>query len=317
MTILSRKFEIKITNKNEIKNDINKRNPFHAIIPKRNSNSEKKFIKQKVILIKKPNNLHKNTIYSNNINGDGCRNKNLNYSKSETKCDTTSGISSVFSDRNIKQKYSKNIFEFTFSDINFVNNKIKNNDFKLQKRNSHKNKTNTNYSYNKKNNKKTIINIKKNIGIRNIKLINQKNYLNEKNIYLKNNKTLYINKGSFSKEEKDKTKNKSKGEENKKKKDNSRVNINKTNKTSKIPNKFLSLIPHDKNYQKKKKSFIKTNNNINNTKNIYSNNIPKGKDNNKIHKLLLNISPKQFKRINKSNPKLFVKHPTLKKFFDI
>ena len=46
-------------------------------------------------------------------------------------------------------------------------------------------------------------------------------------------------------------------------------------------------------------------------------NTPKNKNNqNQIHKLLLNISQKEFIRINKSNPKLFVKHPSLKKFFD-
>ncbi len=309
MTLFTKKFETKINNKKEIKNENNKKNPFHAIIPKRNSNSEKKIRKQRVILIKKYNS-QKIDITSNNIKNNYHKNKNLNNSKSETKCDTNSRISSVFSDRNTNQKNTiNNMFEFTFSNSNFVKNKIKKDkddiNLNLNARNPRINKTNTNYSYHKKNNNR-IINIKKNIGIKNIKLINNKINLNNKN--LKNNKR------TLSKGEKDKKKNESKDKENKKiKKNNSRKNINNT---SKIPKKFISLIPHEKQRIKKKFS-INTNNEMSNKNSNDISNTPKDKDNqNQIHKLLLNISQKTFIRMNKSNPKLFIKHPSLKKFFD-
>ena len=122
------------------------------------------------------------------------------------------------------------------------------------------------------------------------------------------------NKRTLSKGEKDKKKNESKDKENKKtKKNNSRKNINNT---SKIPKKFISLIPHERQKIKKKFS-INTNNEISNKNYNDISNTPKDKDNqNQIHKLLLNISQKTFIRMNKSNPKLFIKHPSLKKFFD-
>ena len=301
MTLFTKKFETKINNKKEIKNENNKKNPFHAVIPKRNSNSEKKIRKQRVILIKKYNS-QKIDITSNNIKNNYHKNKNLNNSKSETKCDTNSRISSVFSDRNTNQKNTiNNMFEFTFSNSNFVKNKIKKDtddiNLNLNARNPRINKTNTNYSYHKKNINR-IINIKKNIGIKNIKLI----------------KNLKNNKRTLSKGEKDKKKNESKDKENKKiKKNNSRKNINNT---SKIPKKFISLIPHEKQRIKKKFS-INTNNEMSNKNSNDISNTPKDKDNqNQIHKLLLNISQKTFIRMNKSNPKLFIKHPSLKKFFD-
>ena len=309
-TLFTKKFELKINNKKEIKNDINKRNPFHAIIPKRNSTSEKKIRNQRVILIKKYNS-QKIVITSNNIKSNNHKNKNLNNSKSETKCDTNSRINSVFSDRNINPKNNKDIFEFTFSNTNFVKNKIKKDEINLNIRNFHINKTNTNYSYHKKNNGNKIINIKKNIGIKNITVINNKNNLNDKNI--RNNKERFINRRNFSKGEKNKSKNTSKDNQNKKIKNNSKRNINKT---SKIPKKFISLIPHE-NPKLKKKFSINTNNEMNKRNYNDISSTPKNKNNqNQIHKLLLNISQKEFIRINKSNPKLFIKHPSLKKFFD-
>ena len=309
MTLLTKKFEIKFNNKNETKKDSMKINPFHAIIPKRN-NSEKKIRNKKVIIIKKPNNSNKIGVNSTKIkyvNNSG-KTKNLNNSKSDTKCDTTSGLSSVFSDRNIKQRNNKNISEFTFSNSDFINNKTKKNDINLLIRNTYINKTNAHYSYHKNKNKNRITHLKKNHSFKNIKCINTQNDLKEK--IINNNKAKTINKRSFSKEVKNKNKYKSKDKDNCKKKTNSKIN-----KTSKVNNKFLSLIPFDKNHQLKKKLYI--NKDSNNKKNNDNSKYEKNKENIKqIHKLLLNISPKKFIRTNKSNPKLCIKHPSLKNFFD-
>ena len=108
LIIYSKKIEKKINDKKEFKNVVNKTNPFHALIPKRKPNSAKKSSKQKVFLIKKTNKNNKNI--------------NLTNSKLDTKCDTNSGLNSVFSDRNIKQDNKRNNLEFTFSDINFLKN---------------------------------------------------------------------------------------------------------------------------------------------------------------------------------------------------
>ena len=248
---------------------------------------------------KRKYNSQKIVITSNNIKNNNHKNKNLNNSKSETKCDTNSRINSVFSDRNINQKNNKDIFEFTFSNTNFVKNIIKKEEINLHIRNSHINKTNTNYSYHKKNNGKNIINIKKNIGIKNITVINNKNNLNDKNI--KHNKERFINIRNFSRGEKYKRKNTIQDKQNKKIKNNSRKNINKT---SKIPKKFISLIPHE-NPKIKKNFSINTNDEMSNKNYNDISNTPKNKNNqNQIHKLLLNISQKEFIRINKSNPKI-------------
>ena len=305
MTILSKKFELKINNKNENKNESQKRNPFHAIIPKMKSYSEKKIRNKKVIVIKSFNNSHKNMINSNNIKPK----KNLNNSKSDTKCDTTSGISSVFSDRNIKQRNNKNILEFTFSNINCIKNKNRKTDYiNLRIRNSSINKSNTNYSYHNNNNNR-LINLKRNFSIKNIKYINQKNNLNNKNS--KNNKPRMLDKRSFSKDIKDKRKSKEK--EVRKKKNNSKIN-----KTTKIPNEFLSLIPFDKNHQIKKKIINYRNiDNNDNKSNIDMSNTSKSKEKQyRIHKLLINVSSLKFIKTNKSTPKLCIKHPSLKNFFD-
>jgi hypothetical protein len=117
------------------------------------------------------------------------------------------------------------------------------------------------------------------------KCFNQNNNLNENNIRsISKGKKKQINKN----------------------KDKDKISIK--NKTSKISNKFKSLIPYDKNHI-----------NINNKKNnIDISHALKDKYNpNKIHKLLISISPKKILKKNKSNPKLFKKHPSLKNFFEI
>ena len=293
--------KILLSKKFEIKKDIIIKNPFRALILKRNSHSEKKNKNQNIILIKKSNNNY----------------KNLNNSKSETKCDTNIGLSSVFNDANKNQR-NKNVLEFTFSkNYSFKINNKKNN-INLKIKTNEINKTNINFSYHKNNNNLKIWNIKKIIGMNNIKLINKRNNSNDKNMKINGKKILI--KRNFSRVEKEKIKNKNKIKDynNKKKKNNSKIN-----NTCKIFKKFFHLIPYDKKKQiKKKPIYIKTNTDINNdfrNKNkINISNTTKSEDNNnKIYKLLFNIPLKKLKRENKSNPKLLVKHPSLKRFFDV
>ena len=261
LIIYPKKSEKKIADIKEFKNDINfnKSNPFHALIPKRRPNSEKKQNRHKVILIKKTKQEKNNKILY------------LTNSKLETKCDTNSGVNAAFKEN------SRNILEFTFSNIY----SLKNNNIR---KNENINMSNKNYSYQKKNDKTNskIFELKKSNNIKNLKFTNNLNEL--KNI----NNT------------------------NKKEK-----NISRINKTSKISKKFISLIPFDKrNLINKKRNF--ENNNINNINNIDISHTSKNKDNpNQIHRLLLNISPKKCIKINKSNPKINIKHPSLKNLFGI
>ena len=275
LIIYPKKIEKKINDKKDFKNVVNKTNPFHAFIPKRKPNSAQKPTKQKVFLIKKTNKINKNL--------------NLTNSKLDTKCDTTSGINSVFSDRNIKQDNKRNNLEFTFSDINFLkNNSTKNNNknIKLLIKNPLFNINNNNHSHKKRKNKSYS------------RIVS----LNNNNNNIKNLKTDWIsNKKDNLKESKEKKDKKS----------------SKINKTSKISKKFINLIPYDKRNLVDKKT------NINNIENNNRNNIDiahttKNKDNSShIHRLLLNISPKKGIKTNKSNPKLNIRHPSLKNLFRI
>ena len=274
LIICSKKFETKISDKTKNKNGFNKSNVFQAIILKRKSNSEKKY-RNKIISIKNREKLKQ-------INQD----KNIDKSKYDKKCDTTNGINRKMADKNIKQKNIINTLEFTFSNTNFNRSKNDNSINRNTKNNLHCNKGNINYSYHKKNKNNKIINLKKNNSIKNMKkCFNQNNKLIENNIR------------SISKRKK---------EQNNKNKDKDNISIK--NKTSKISNKFKSLIPYDKNHT-----------NINNKKNnIDISHALKDKYNpNKIHKLLISISPQKILKKNKSNPKLFKKHPSLKNFFEI
>ena len=151
--------KILLSKKFEIKKDIKIKNPFNALILKRNSHSEKKNKYQNIILIKKSNN----------------DSKNLNNSKSDTKCDSSIGLSSGFNDLNKKQMNNKNIFEFTFSKNYSNESNKKKNEISLHIKNNNINKIDINYSYHKNNNNPKIWNIKKIIGMNNIKLINSLN----------------------------------------------------------------------------------------------------------------------------------------------
>ena len=273
LIIYSKKIEKKINDKKEFKNVVNKTNPFHALIPKRKPNSAKKSSKQKVFLIKKTNKNNKNI--------------NLTNSKLDTKCDTNSGLNSVFSDRNIKQDNKRNNLEFTFSDINFLKNNSTNKinkNIKLLVKNPLFNINYKSHSHQKMKNKSysRIVSLKNNNNINNLKtdcISNKKDNLKE------------------SKVKKDK-------------------NISKINKTSKISKKFINLIPYDK------RNLIDKKTNINNIENDGNNidiaHTTKNKDNSSnIHRLLMNISPKKSIKTNKSNPKLNIKHPSLKNLFRI
>ena len=272
LIIYSKKTEKKINDKKEFKNVVNKTNPFHALIPKRKPNSAQKSNKQKIFLIKNTNKINKNL--------------NLTNSKLETKCDTTSGLSPIFSDRNIKQENKKNILEFTFSNINCLRNNSskKNNHINILVKNPLLNISNKYHSHQRMKNKSysRIVGLKNKNSIINLKFDSESN----KKENLKESKV---------KKEK---------------------NISKINKTSKISKKFINLIPYDK------RNLIDKKTNINNIENDGNNidiaHTTKNKDNSSnIHRLLLNISPKKSIKTNKSNPKLNIKHPSLKNLFRI
>lgn len=324
LIIFSKKFETKVNNKKEIKNDINKTNPFPAIIPKSKPNSEHKKRKQKIVLIKKTNYSNKKQINNKRDILQSNKNLNLNSSKSDTKCDTTLEKNSFLKEKNIKQRNTlilnniknseiRNALEFTFSNDDFIKNNGNINNIGLFSDKSACNKVKKNFSFQKKINCSRILHLKKNvnikINIKNLDFINPKNDLNMNKH--QNNKTNIYNVRKFSKEEKDKIRNKSK------EKDNTNIkNISKINKTSKIAKKFINLIPYDKNHKINKKTNI-NNNDINFSKNIFDiSHTVKNKDNHKrVLRLLINNSPKKILKKNKSNPKLFIKHPSLRNLF--
>ena len=322
LIFFSKKFETKISNKNEIKNEITKTNPFPAIIPKRKPNSEQKKRQQKIILIKKTNYSNKNQINNKREKQQQLnKNLNLNSSKSDTKCDTTLEKNSFFNEKNIKQRNvmllnninnNDNIktLEFTFSNANFIMNNETMNDVGLLSEKSVCKKNKKNFSFQKKINCSRILNLKKNINIniKNSGFINQKIDLSMKKH--QNNKTSIYNVRKLVKEEKDKIKIKSKEKD-----DMNIKNISKINKTSKTAKKFINLIPYDKNHKINKKSTI----NITikcNKNNFDISHTTKNKDNHKkILRLLINKFPKKILKKNKSNPKLFIKHPSLRNLF--
>ena len=97
---------------------------------------------------------------------------------------------------------------------------------------------------------------------------------------------------------------------------------NMKHKTPKIAKKYLNLIPVDKKYNlnKKHKLIIKKNfesNDNNKNLNLKVSTSAKNKDKKNLHKLFINQnSNKNIIKTNKSSPKLFLKHPSLKNLFD-
>ena len=276
----------------------------------------------------------------------------LNNTKTNTNSNTTIGISQICSDRIIKDenntlfqdsKISKNPLEFTFGDINFFKNQI------TYEKKANLNKNSyfyiTSISQMTLNDNCQSIDKNRNINdnnfdmkniIKNMKLIKPKIKLNsisikDSNIEELNNNFNYIK--SFSIEKDNQIKEKKYIYKNNtihnypkiNKMINIKTNINKIHKTPKNPKKFLNLIPIDKKYNlnKKHKLIIKNNSEyIDNKKNI-NRKIPistKNKNTNKnARRLIINQnsnSNQNIKRKNKSSPKLFLKHPTLKNLFD-
>lgn len=374
-----------ITNKDNksIDNNSSKKNPFHAFIPRTKSNSEIKFKKQKIILIKKvnkPNNIpfNFNNIKEFNYKKDVKDNINdmnlkenefkkirkekdtlssnnshyMNNTKANTNSNTTIGTSQILSDRYTKDdnkkifQDSKNPMEFTFGNLNFFqtqnnietkasltkNNSLNmictshlsidnNKDYQnIDKNNNNKNQFMKNLIKNMKLiNSKIRINNSKNNTEKNTDNINSNNYNNIKSYSIdkdyiirdKNKKSKLITFPKWPK-----------------------VNNNDKNKlkcydefykSQKFSKKCSNLIPVDKKYNlnKKHKLIVKKHFDYGNNINNKNNNIricisTKNKDNKKnLHKLFINQNSFQTTtKTNKSSPKLFLKHPSLKNLFD-
>ena len=258
----------------------------------------------------------------------------LNNTKTNTNSNTTIGISQIFSDRKNKEqnnllfqdlKTYKNPLEFTFGDVNYFKNhkayetKINSNknnyfnitttsqitlDNKWQSLDSNKYINDNNF---------VMENIIKNFIKPKIKLNNR--FRKEINMGELNNNYNNIKNYSFEKDNKIR--------DMKKIYKIIKPNINKIHKTPKNTKKFLNLIPFDKKYNLNKKHKLIIKNNfeyIDNNKNI---NIKihistKNKNNNKnVRRLIINQNSNQnITKKNKSSPKLFLKHPSLKNLFD-
>ena len=326
------------TIKNNSKNKQNKynysstKNPFHLFIPRAKSYSENNLKKQKIILIKKINTPEKDLLNFKNIkeynykkddkdisnkknlnNGNIINDKEkdalslnnshyLNNTKANSNCNTTIGISQIFSDRMIKEenntffqdsKSSKNPLEFTFGDINAFKNYLTHEAKTNLNKNNFFNITST-YQITLDNNDK-YRSINKNIFIieninNNMNFIKSKTKLNNKFREELNN---YYNIKSYSIEKDNKIKDKNNINETStfpnfpkiNKMINTKSNNNKIHKTPKNVKKFLNLIPIDKKYNlnKKYKLIIK-----NNFENIDKIKIPLGKKKKLLIKILIN-----------------------------
>lgn len=327
------KRENKDTNNNNY--NINKNN-------KINSNDEYKNIKNKEKDTLSPNNSH----YMNNINTNA--NSNTTIGMSQVLSDRY-----VKEENNNKiLGESKNPFEFTFGDINFFQNQIhyetktslnRNNSFKINSVAKQVYDNNKNKSIEKND---SILNKKKNIFIKNIikniKQIHPKILLNNKNIKEKNKEITFIKYNhvkshSIDNDSKTKDKNKKsfklktlskwpkkinlqKINHIEKNNNNKKINFNEISKSPNIPKKLINLIPVDKKHNMNKKSKIIVKNHL---EKINENNrvavSTKNKDNKKnVHKLFINqSSSKIIPKTNKSSPKLFLKHPSLKNLFEL
>ena len=258
----------------------------------------------------------------------------MNNTKANTNSNTTIGMSEIFSDRGYKQennnlcldsKNSNNPLEFTFGETNFLKNNIyletktsliKNNSFQMSTISNNNNNFESidRISYNS-NDKKIF---KKNI-IKNIKYVKSK--LKENN--LDNSKANYnIKNYSYEKGVKIKEENRIYKFTTSNKWPKICSVENNKHKTPKIAKKYLNLIPVDKKYNlnKKHKLIIKKNfesNDNNKNLNLEVSTSTKNKDKKNLHKLFLNQnSNKTLIKTNKSSPKLFLKHPSLKNLFD-
>lgn len=297
-------------------------------------------------------NKEKDTLSSNNSHYMNNINTNAN---SNTTIGMSQVLSDRFTKEENNNKIfgeSKNPLEFTFGDINFLQSQIhyetktslnRNNSFKIKSGTKQINDSNNSKNTEKNNSN---LNIKKNILIKNIikniKQIHPKILLNNKNIKEKNKditfiKYNHVKSHSIDKDSNLKDKNKishklmtftkwpkifnhQKVNNIEKNKNNMKINYNDLSKSPNIPKKLINLIPVDKkhNLNKKNKGNVK-----NHLDKINDNNrvaiSTKNKDNKKnIHKLFINqSSSKIIPKTNKSTPKLFLKHPSLKNLFEL
>ena len=315
-------------------------------IKDKNNNINNKKNEYEIINKEKEKEKEKDTLSSNNSHY-------MNNTKANTNSNTTIGLSQICSDRYIKDdnnkimQESKNPMEFTFGDLNLFqtqSNKeaktslINTNSLNMPSSISMDN----NRQYQSLDNNESINKnmFMKNI-IKNIKMINSKikgyniKINSDKNLdtNLSNSNSNYNNIKSYS-IEKDYYKKKEKNRINKlltlpiwpkvyNDKNNFKISCNEFHKSQKISKKNSDLIPFDKkhNLNKKHKLIIKKHYNIENSNKNYNIRVcisTKNKDNKKnLHKLFIKQnSAKCLTKKNKSSPKLFLKHPSLKNLFD-
>ena len=295
-----------------------------------------------------------NNNYNININNNYMNNINTN-ANSNTTIGMSQVLSDRYVKEENNNKIlgeSKNPFEFTFGDINFFQNQIhyetktslnRNNSFKINSVAKQVYDNNKNKSIEKND---SILNKKKNIFIKNIikniKQIHPKILLNNKNIKEKNKEITFIKYNhvkshSIDNDSKTKDKNKKsfklktlskwpkkinlqKINHIEKNNNNKKINFNELSKSPNISKKLINLIPVDKKHNMNKKSKIIVKNHL---EKINENNrvavSTKNKDNKKnVHKLFINqSSSKIIPKTNKSSPKLFLKHPSLKNLFEL
>ncbi len=312
---------------------------------------EYKFQNEKEFNIKNINDKNENIIKDiSSLNNS--HNMNNTKTNANTNSNTTIGISQIYSDRMVKEedkklfKKIKNPLEFTFGDLNYFQNHsnyatkinlINNNYFNITSISQISKENNRKYQSidnNKNNNDKTSF---KNNIIKNMKLIKPKIKLNnikfDKDMHNKDIYKNFNNSKSYS-FEKDKIQEKiilcklmnlpKWTNTNNNKIINIKIKYKEIHKTPKISKKFFNLIPVDKKYNlnKKHKLVIKNHfENFDNNKNIIINTpISTKNKNNKINNnslfLIKNSNMTNNKKKNKSTPKLFLKHPSLKNFFD-
>ena len=337
-------------NKSHSENNIKKQKII--LIKKINTGDKLSFnfnnIKEYIIKKKEKNN-DRNINKKEKDNSDLNNSHGMNNTKANTNSNTTIGISPIFSDRNLKEennklnqipKNSRNPLEFTFGDNNFFQNQIqydtktliKNNSFdvatisqlSIDKNNIFQSVNGNKYNYDKNNLTKNTIN--------NIRVIKQKIIINNKKRKEKNSDSLnynYKNFKSFSIEKDNKIKNNNNNRISKSitfhnwPKLNYHNNINnfeEFHKTPKISKQILNLIPVDKKYNLSKKYKLIIKNQFENNKrnsDFMLNISTKNKENkNNSYKFFNQYSNSTLTKTNKSSPKLFLKHPSLKNLFD-
>ena len=295
------------------------------------------------------NDINLNADYKNNIKEK--ETLSSNNTKANTNSNTTIGMSEIFSDRgyqennnfSLESKFSKNPLEFTFGEPNFFKNNIyletkknliRTNTFQMKTISNNNNNFESidTISYNNNDKRTFLKNIIKNIKYAKSKIKENNKILKGKNI--ENNKIKFKNNiKSYSYEKGAKLKEKNRISKyivfpkwpkinNDENNNTIKTNKNAKNKTPKIEKKCINLIPVDKKYNLNKKHKLIIKKKFENTDDIKNMNLKisnstKNKDKKSIHKLFVSQnSNKNIIKTNKSSPKLFLKHPSLKNLFD-